>query len=268
MPIILTIVIIAQGYFTYQLNKKVTERDVEINKGKQVLLLYNTREFLIRYITNFLKYLAYEHNKILTTHFNIIYSGKPADPALPLRERPTISRRYYVNTLLLKTFHECRPLIGFPDEQNQIDAYFGANPALSDLEKGIFNSKQTVYYLDLKRLIDQFNQDFNKFATINKQLEEQEIKILLKDKKRSMIDWTKLLIYKKNSLVQSIKIIKEKGDLLLKSFPELNVETLKFNIEINAPEPLRKYEGVNTKEEFEGYINPIKEATIFLDVPR
>lgn len=272
VPMILSLAVIYQGYSIYQLNKTVTERDAEIHKGKQVLLLYNTREFLIQYITNFLKYLAFEYNKVLTTRFNSISSEDPADPTIAILEKPILSRRYYVDTLSLLKFSECRALIGMPlpDEQDQIDTYFRANPSLSDLEKGIFDSKRTLHYLELKRLIDIFNEDFNKYAVINKHNEKVFIIAHSKDQKKhatdEKIDWRPHFIRRKNALVQSIRTIKEKGDLLLKSFPDLNIEALKFVVDTEALARFKKHGEVDSRgKPVDDYINPIKEATISLD---
>ncbi len=264
IPMVLTIVMIILSYGVYQLNESVTKSAADIHSGEQLLILNNARDFLTEYITNYLRYLAFEHNKILTNQPNSISTRG-------IQEEPSIEkyRRYYIDTSLLHKYDECTPLIGpigMADEQDTIDHFFSADPKLPNLEKGIFNAVPTSNYLKLQRLIVEFNRDFNKYAAMNRDAEEFEVNIILKRKEKTTIEWKNIFIYNKYKLVQSLIKIKEQGDILFKFSPDLKIEPLKFMAEINVSTKFIQ----DTKNKIDKsldvhIINPIKEATLFLD---
>lgn len=256
--IILTFAIALQGYYFYNLNSRIEKRDKDILEGKQYALAYETRSFLIEYITTFIQYLAYEHNKVLTTHFRNIYSSDG-------RETPIISRRYYVDDISLHDCFECRGFISmaFPEKQDLIDEYFKKNPNLKQIEPDILDPEHMKLYLNLRDMISSFNEEFNNYARRNKEAEEAHIRQYLKMKGKDKIYWSDQFIYAKNELAERIEKIKYNGEELLKSFRQFNIDEMKFIIEVKQGKPFAENEGKGTLSY--NSPNPLKEATLFFE---
>ncbi len=263
IPIALTVAIAWQGYQIYELNKKIETREIEILQGKQIILVHDTRNFLIEYISNFTSYLAYEKNKVLRAPFNNRVYPAGIDPTEI--EKPGISRKFYVSGYYSCKLVECRMFAGiFPEDQNKIDSYFASNPTLSNLEGGIFSPALTSEYLKLKELIDIFNRDFNKYATSNIKHEEFSVKQFLINTSIDKIDWETDFIYDKYELVQLIKNIKYQGDKFLNHFKELDIQPTKFVALINSTRPFTRISEEQKNKHELNNINPIDSATINL----
>ncbi len=263
--VILTGVIAWQGYEFHKLNKNIEDRNIEILQGKQIILVHDTRNFLLEYITNFTTYLVYEKNKFIRTPFNNRLYQAGTDPNEI--EKPGISRKFYVSSYYSCKLAECIIFTkgGWPEYQNKVDSYFASDPTLDSLKGGILSPVQTSEYLKLKGLIDIFNRDFIKYATSNIEFEEYYVKRLLKDSSKEKINWETHFIYDKYDLVQSIKEIKTQGDKFINLFNELEIQPTKFVAIIKSSKPFMKISEEQKDKPFTNNINPIDSATINLN---
>ncbi len=256
--IVLTIAVIFISYLVFNLNRNIANRNKSILEGKQYALIYDTRSFLIEYITNFFRYLAYEHHKVLTTE-------KLRTPRYNEGlETPTISRKYYVQHPFLSSWLECSSLINYilPEKQNDIEKYFSDNPTLKLLETDILDPAHTRLYLDLINSIECFNREFNQVAPRYKQGEKFWVEEYLKQKIDDNIIWSPVTVHGRNKLVDLIETVRYCSDEFLRSFPDLYDEDIKFIMEIELSKPFVE---ASSESPFDMMPNPVKEATIHLD---
>ena len=260
--IILTVGIWFQGYYTYKLNHRIEQKDINLLKGKQLKIVYETKLFVTEYITNFIKYIALEQNKVLTNNPILRLGAEIDTPNI------TYYRRYYIMFSLLNECLECTPLVRSFEEEDRIDEYFNKKPNLENLEPDVLNPEHAAQYLHLRSLIQQFNDRYNDYSKSIKENDIELIKMLLKMKEPQYWFSPERLINYKRNFVALIEEIKSQEDIFIESFPELKIEKMKFIAEITSEHGFQK---VNDNIKGEDYfshrnaiIKPLKSATIEL----